>query len=146
MDKINHLKSNNLKPRTWHYVQNPANYEITCDKCNGSNIQWSEFEGLIWCYDCKIDTKGTAGIFDGPIPVSVCEVLGISFDKYDMIGKFVIPFKKDKKMEKCFKCEEPNMGREIVKALDSHNNVVEYKCKACDFKDTKIEPIDDKSN
>lgn len=36
---------------------------------------------MIWCYDCEIDTPGTGGIFDGPIPIEVCGILGISFDK-----------------------------------------------------------------
>jgi hypothetical protein len=79
-----------LKKRTWHYVQNPAEYCITCDRCDETNIEWSEFEGLIWCYKCRKDVKGTMGIFDGPIPVGACEVMGISLDRWDMINKRVI--------------------------------------------------------
>jgi len=83
-----------LKKRTSCYIQNPVNYEIACDKCNGTNIEWSEYEGLIWCQDCKIDTPGTKGIFDGPIPLEVCKVLGISFDRYDIVNKRRIPFEE----------------------------------------------------
>jgi hypothetical protein len=63
------------------YVMKPTAYEISCDKCGDSNITWSEFEGMIWCYDCKIDTRGTGGIFDGPIPLEVSKIFGISFDR-----------------------------------------------------------------
>ena len=73
-----------MRKRTWHYVQHPADYCITCDKCGGVNIEWSEFDHMIWCYDCKIDTKGTGGIFDGPIPIGVTELLGMSLDRYNM--------------------------------------------------------------
>ena len=71
-----------MKKRKWMYVMKPSNYEISCDKCGGNNITWSEFERLIWCYDCEIDTKGTEGIFGGPIPLEVSKILGISFDRF----------------------------------------------------------------
>ena len=73
-----------MRKRTWHYVMNPASYSISCDRCGGSNLEWSEYEHMIWCYDCKIDTKGTGGIFDGPIGWMVCELIGISFNRWDM--------------------------------------------------------------
>jgi hypothetical protein len=73
-----------MKKRQWCYSQNPKIYCIECDKCGGSNIQWSEFEGHIWCYDCEIDTKGTGGIFDGPIPINLCKSMGIHFDRIDL--------------------------------------------------------------
>jgi len=66
-----------VKKRKWIYICNPKKYGITCDVCGGSNIEWSKYEHRIWCYDCKIDTFGTQGIFDGPIPIGVMEILGI---------------------------------------------------------------------
>lgn len=69
---------------------NPAEYDITCDKCGGSHIDWSEYEHMIWCRDCKIDTKGTEGIFGGPIPYQVSKMLGISFDKFDLKRKIIL--------------------------------------------------------
>lgn len=81
-----------MKKRTWHYVQNPREYEITCDKCDSTNIQWSEFAGMIWCYSCEIDTKGTGGIFSGPIPINTSMMLGMCFDKYDIVNKRVVKF------------------------------------------------------
>ena len=68
-----------MKHRKWVYVMKPYEYEIMCDKCEGMNIEWSEYEHLIWCYDCKIDTEGTDGIFGGPIPMGLTNMLGISF-------------------------------------------------------------------
>lgn len=81
-----------MKKRTWHYIQNPSNYCITCNLCQGSNIEWSEFDHRIWCYDCKKDVKGTMGIFDGPIPLQGAQVMGICFDVYDMNKKKIVKF------------------------------------------------------
>ena len=65
-------------------VYEPARYEITCDLCGGANITWSEYEHLIWCYDCENDTAGTGGIFDGPIPLGAMELFGLSLDMVDL--------------------------------------------------------------
>lgn len=73
-----------MRRRWWHYVCKPAKYDIRCDRCNGVNIEWSEYEHMIWCYDCKVDTPGNGGIFGGPIPMGACEILGISFDRWNM--------------------------------------------------------------
>jgi len=85
-----------LKKRTWHYVQNPATYEVFCDRCNGSNVEWSEYEHMIWCYDCKIDTKGTEGVFGGPIPIECAKILGMIFDRWDMKKKRVLTWDREK--------------------------------------------------
>lgn len=61
----------------------PAAYEICCDKCGGK-VEWSEFEGRVWCPKCKIDTAGNLGIFSGPVPIEVCQMLGMSFDRVDL--------------------------------------------------------------
>jgi hypothetical protein len=71
-----------MRKRKWYYVLKPQEYEMTCDKCGGSNITWSEFEHMIWCYDCGIDTSGIDGIFGGPIGWGVAQMLGISFARY----------------------------------------------------------------
>ena len=73
-----------MKKRTWCYVMKPTAYEISCDLCGGINIHWSEFEKMIWCYDCEKDTRGNGGIFDGPVPLKLCEMLGMSFDRIDL--------------------------------------------------------------
>lgn len=73
-----------MEKRTWHYVQEPVVFDMHCDRCEGVNITWSEYVHKIWCYDCEIDTEGFKGIFDGPIPIHVSEMLGISFDIMNM--------------------------------------------------------------
>ena len=70
--------------RTWVWIMKPQKYEIACDICGGSNIEWSEFEHMIWCYECQKDTPGNGGIFDGPIPLGACALLGLSFDRVDL--------------------------------------------------------------
>ena len=71
-----------MKKRKWMYVLKPNRYEIFCNKCGGHMITWSEFEGMIWCYQCRLDTKGTGGIFDGPIPLEVAKIFGTTFDRF----------------------------------------------------------------
>ena len=73
-----------MKKRTWHYCMRPAVYDISCDLCGGTNIEWSEFERRIWCYDCQKDTLGNPGIFDGPIASELCAIFGISLDRIDI--------------------------------------------------------------
>ena len=73
-----------MKKRKWCYIMNPTAYEMSCDLCGGTNITWSEYERMIWCYDCKKDTHGKDGIFGGPIGLEVCKLLGISFDRIDI--------------------------------------------------------------
>ncbi len=67
----------------------PTAYEISCDICGGTNITWSEWEHKIWCFDCQKDTRGSGGIFDGPIAHEVAELFGISFDRYYIKSKKV---------------------------------------------------------
>ena len=82
MDAVQNINDLVLKRRVNVYVQEPHMYEIQCDKCNGINTTWSEWEGLIWCFDCEIDTTGTEGIFGGPIPYGAAVVLGMDFRKF----------------------------------------------------------------
>lgn len=77
-----------MKKRTWIYMMRPSAYEITCDICGGL-VEWSEYEKHVWCEKCQKDTRGTGGIFDGPIAHEVAELLGISFDRYFLKSKKV---------------------------------------------------------
>jgi hypothetical protein len=89
-----------MKKREWIYCQKPQEYDIECDICGGTNIEWSEYEHKIWCYDCKKDTDGTGGIFDGPIPMGLCEMMGISFDKIRLSdGAYLKMIEKDGSVE-----------------------------------------------
>ena len=73
-----------MENRTWYYLLPPAQFEVFCSKCEGSNTWWSEYEKHIWCYDCEIDDPGTSGVFDGPIPMKLSVMMGIHFDRYNM--------------------------------------------------------------
>lgn len=73
-----------MMKREWVYIQKPIVYEMSCDLCGGINIEWSEYEGMIWCYDCQKDTKGNGGLFDGPISLELCDMFGISFKRFYM--------------------------------------------------------------
>jgi hypothetical protein len=75
------MDKDKLVKREWCYCQYPKVYEVYCDICGGSNTTWSEYERHIWCFDCEKDTHGTGGIFDGPISVELCELMGISLDR-----------------------------------------------------------------
>jgi hypothetical protein len=86
------VKIKKLKKRTRHYIQDPQEYEIECTKCGGHNLEWSEYEGLIWCQDCRDDVKGTEGVFGGPISIEVATMLGMSFDKWDMTNKCLLRY------------------------------------------------------
>lgn len=86
-----------LRKRKWAYICNPVAYDIRCDRCwdgeingTGTNIQWSEYEGRIWCYDCKEDIEGFPGIFDGPIPMGITELFGCSLKRYYFKSKKVM--------------------------------------------------------
>lgn len=98
-------------------------YGIQCDKCEGTNIEWSEYEGMIWCYDCEIDTKGLPGVFDGPIPINTSKILGINFDRIDLKTKKIFMYDEEKKkyIEKTYgiifdDIEAPDLG---IKVEDS---------------------------
>lgn len=105
--------------RIWHYVQNPKEYEIECAKCGGHNIEWSEWDGHIWCYDCKKDikiTKRTNGVFGGPIPIQAAALVGMCFDRWDMVNKQILTW-DDKKKEYVPKKlqEDSNANRNSVR-------------------------------
>ena len=73
-----------MKKRKWCWIMKPHAYCMTCDICGGNNITWSEYERMIWCYDCQKDTPGQGSIFDGPILLNFCLMMGISFDRVDL--------------------------------------------------------------
>ena len=80
--------------RKYVYCQNPTVYDVgPCIKCGNNNITWSEYEDLLWCYDCEVDFKPEHwGIFDGPIPMRMALMMGISFDRIDILTGKLIPF------------------------------------------------------
>jgi len=80
--------------RTWVYVQPPSMYEIAPCSCGNEATQWSEFRHHLWCGKCGKDfVPEHNGIFDGPIPVMACLMLGISFDRFNLETRQIEPFK-----------------------------------------------------
>lgn len=66
-----------------------------CD-CGNEDLQWSEFERHLWCDKCQRDfIPDNIGAFDGPIPVRVSALLGMTFDRYNMETQRVERFDLD---------------------------------------------------
>lgn len=98
-----------MRKRKWVYIQNPTAYEISCDLCNGTDIAWSEYEHMIWCYKCNKDTRGNPGIFGGPIPLEACEIFGISMNKIDLSTGDILYMRVTKKGDKViWRRKKPN--------------------------------------
>ena len=81
------------KRREWCYVQRPQVYEIAaCPACGNDDPDWSEWQDHCWCQKCKKDYIPTHhGIFDGPVAVRACEMLGIYFDRIDLKTHKLLP-------------------------------------------------------
>lgn len=73
-----------MKKREWHYLLPPAAFEIRCSICSSTKIWWSEYENMIFCFDCQLDVGPTESLFDGPIPLNTCYLLGLNFDRYNL--------------------------------------------------------------
>lgn len=87
-----------LKKRTWVYVQQPRQYEIAGCECGNEDPQWSEFCGRLWCGRCQKDfIPAHNGIFDGPIPVNTCRLMGISLDRINLETHTVERFDEEKR-------------------------------------------------
>lgn len=69
-----------LKKREWFYAQSPATYEMAGCECGNNDCEWSEFEKHLWCAKCEKDfTPKHSGLFDGPVGINLCEMVGIFF-------------------------------------------------------------------
>jgi len=73
-----------MRKREWHYLLPPAAFELRCNICNGSRVWWSEYESMVFCFDCQLDVNCTESLFDGPIPLQTCYILGLNFDRYNL--------------------------------------------------------------
>lgn len=75
-----------LEKRTWVYAGTPASYGIAGCPCGNNDCQYSEYVDHLWCEKCKKDfVPEHWGLFDGPIALEACEILGISFDRIDLV-------------------------------------------------------------
>lgn len=74
-----------LEKRTHVFLQPPSHFEISGCSCGNDNTQWSEYVKHIWCDKCQIDfIPEHGGVFDGPIPVKISHMLGLSFDRLNL--------------------------------------------------------------
>lgn len=88
--------SQNVK-RTWYYVQNPKEHGIECPTCFGTILAWSEYDKHVWCYRCEKDFSNYVSVLDGPFPVAVGSLLGISVDRFLMEEKMIEHYDVEKK-------------------------------------------------
>lgn len=80
--KVESMGEPDLKKREWVYIQPPRKFDIAPCDCGCNEAQWSEFEGHLWCEPCQKDfIPSHNGVFDGPVPVGVAAMLGMSFDR-----------------------------------------------------------------
>jgi len=73
--------------REFVYCQHPREtYEVAgCRHCGGDNVTYSEWAHLMWCYDCKKEYRPEHwGIFDGPMPMYLSHMLGVTFDRIEI--------------------------------------------------------------
>ena len=74
-----------LQKRTHLYVQRPKVFEMSPCACGNDDPDWSEFKGLLWCQKCEQDfAPRHGGVFDGPVAIHACEMLGIYFDQINL--------------------------------------------------------------
>ena len=79
--------------RVWCYVGKPSMYELPGCTCGNPHVVWSEYVDHLWCPNCKVDfIPMTKGLFDGPIGIEVCRLLGITFDRYEIATGRVVKF------------------------------------------------------
>lgn len=75
------------KIRTWFYLQTPAEFEVApCPDCKEHDTTWSEYEGEVWCFKCKKEyVPEHNGMLDGPILIHTATLLGVSFDRFNIL-------------------------------------------------------------
>lgn len=82
-----------LEKRKWCYVQPPSSYGIAPCECGNEHTQWSEYRHHLWCAKCERDfIPAHNGVFGGPIPVMCAQMLGMSFDRFNLETGKVEPF------------------------------------------------------
>lgn len=75
-----------MEKRTWCYIQQPAKHEMAACSCGNVKTQWSEYKEHLWCANCEKDfIPEHSGVFSGPIPIMTSRMLGLSFDRFNII-------------------------------------------------------------
>ncbi len=91
--------------RKWVYVLPPRAFEVAPCACGNVHGEWSEYENHVWCDRCQKDfIPDHYGILQGPIPMHLATLMGVSFDRInletDTLEKFNIKTGQWEK-EKC---------------------------------------------
>jgi hypothetical protein len=75
-----------MEKRTWAYIQSPFMHEIAPCSCGNEKTQWSEYAKHLWCSKCEKDfIPEHNGIFDGPIAFHAARMLGLTFDRVNLL-------------------------------------------------------------
>jgi len=86
-----------LEKRKWVYVQAPNVYGIAPCSCGNTETQWSEYKDHLWCDKCQKDfIPEHGGVFDGPILVHTCGLLGMCFDRINLETNEIEKFEYEK--------------------------------------------------
>jgi hypothetical protein len=82
-----------LPKRTWCYLSQPYDFEVAPCQCGNQKTQWSEFEKHIWCDTCQLDfIPKHYGVLDGPIPIRAATLMGLKFDRFNLMTQKVERF------------------------------------------------------
>ena len=82
-----------LAKRNWHYLRQPAHFEIAPHICGHNDAQWSEYDKHLWCSHCEVDfIPKHSGILDGPIPIEAAMSMGMCFDRVLIADGKLDPF------------------------------------------------------
>ncbi len=82
-----------LQKREWCYAGQPISYGIPGCKCGNENCVYSEYKDRLWCEKCQIDFEPEYwGVFDGPLIFEMCQLLGMNFDRIDLVNERYIAY------------------------------------------------------
>lgn len=74
-----------LELREWSYCQRPQDFDMDSCDCGNHVTQWSEYKNHLWCVKCEKDfIPKFNGIFEGPIPMELAYLMGVSFDRINL--------------------------------------------------------------
>ena len=81
---------NDLVKRKWVFIRSTLEYEMSDCCCGSADVTWSEYEGFLWCFNCKKDYEPEhRGIFDGPIPIGTADLI-VSLDIFDLENEEIV--------------------------------------------------------
>lgn len=101
-----------LKKREWVYLSPPSKFEVSGCSCGNLDCQWSEYETMLWCGKCEIDFVPIHnGVFDGPIPIELSKLMGLSFARLDLLTHDILDLDFDNNYIKLVTLEDVYSGK-----------------------------------